>query len=289
MKKVRIGKKEFAWGTKTYLMGIVNVTPDSFSGDGHVGRGDWASAIAHGKRLAEEGADIIDVGGESTRPAATPVTLEDELARVIPVIRALAKETDVPISVDTYKAEVARQALAAGAAMVNDVWGFRMDPQMARVVAQARARVVLMHNRSAPKNVEQEEKLGGRFVGVAYDDLLVEIKKGLKESVRLAHEADVNDECIILDPGIGFGKTVEQSLELVRRFGELRDLGYPLLAGPSRKSFVGYTLNLPPEKRLEGTSAAVALLIERGADIVRVHDVKEMRRAAALADAVVRI
>ncbi|MDE1965757.1 MAG: dihydropteroate synthase [Patescibacteria group bacterium] len=285
MKKVRIGKKEFAWGTKTYLMGIVNVTPDSFSGDGH---GDWDSAVAHGLALAEEGADILDIGGESTRPTATPVSLEDELARVIPVIRRLAKETDVPISVDTYKAEVARQAIGAGARMVNDVWGLTMDADMARVVAEAKVPAVLMHNRSAPKNAEQEEKLGGRFVGVTYGDLIADVKKGLKESVRLAHEAGVEDEHIILDPGIGFGKTVEQSMELVRRFHEFCDLEYPLLAGPSRKSFVGYTLKLPVEERLEGTLAAAALLIDRSADILRVHDVKEVRRAAALADAVVR-
>jgi dihydropteroate synthase len=237
---------------------------------------------------AEAGADLLDVGGESTRPGSRPVSQADELQRVIPVISALAKAVTVPISIDTYKAEVARQAMAAGALMVNDVWGLRMDALMGRVVAASGAAAVLMHNRSRPKDAAQSAQLGGRYVGVEYTDLLADIRRELQESIDLAHTAGVADERIILDPGIGFGKTVEQKLELIDRLGELEDMGYPILVGPSRKSFVGYTLNLPPSDRLEGTVAAVTLAIDRGADIVRVHDVAPMLRAARLADAIVR-
>lgn len=288
-KNLIVADTTFAWGSRTYLMGIVNATPDSFSGDGLVAGADWVSrAVEQGKRQVEEGADLLDVGGESTRPTATPVSEADELARVIPVIEALSKEVSVPISIDSYKAEVARQALRAGAHIVNDVWGLRKDPDMARVVAESGVPVILMHNRSKSNEVSVKAELGGRYTGTEYGDLLQDIQNELRESVDLARAAGISPENIILDPGIGFGKTVEQNLELVRRFKELEVLGYPLLAGPSRKSFVGYTLNLPPEERLEGTAAAVALLIDRGADIMRVHDVKAMKRVAVLADAVVR-
>lgn len=309
----------FEWGTRTYLMGIVNVTPDSFSGDGIL---ESEKAVAQGIQMEKEGADILDIGGESTRPGSTPLSLEDELARVLPVVEKLAKEVHIPLSIDTYKAEVARQAIAAGASMINDVWGGKMDdePEGARsargssrrlrrtidIAAEANVPIILMHNRSKPKNAEQSaktaedgspdstrhvefrEKLGGRYVGMEYGDLLADIKKELQESVDSALAAGVAKENIIIDPGIGFGKTVEQNLELLYRMRELRDLGYPVLAGPSRKSFVGFTLNLPPDERLEGTLAAVALCIERGADIVRVHDVKEANRAVRFTDAVVR-
>jgi dihydropteroate synthase len=228
------------------------------------------------------------VGGESTRPGSRPTSAEEELRRVLPVIRALADVVNVPISIDTYKAEVARQAVAAGATLVNDVWGLRMDPDVARVVAGTGAALILMHNRSKPKDAVQEARLGGRYVGVAYTDLLDDILHELRESVEMALAAGVAPEKIIVDPGIGFGKTVEQNLELLDRLGELKALGYPILAGPSRKSFVGYTLNLPPDQRLEGTAAAVALAIDRGADIVRVHDVAAMTRVARFSDAVVR-
>lgn len=279
----------FEWGARTYIMGIVNATPDSFSGDGLLGKDDWIrKAVEQGKRQVEEGADILDIGGESTRPTATPVSLEEELSRVLPVVEALAKEVSVPISIDTYKAEVARQALMAGAHIVNDVWGLRMDPDMKNVIAESGAPAILMHNRSKPKNAEQESKLGGRYVDLAYENLMEDIARELLESADMALAAGISKKKIILDPGIGFGKTVEDNLVLVRRFKELEATGYPLLAGPSRKSFVGYTLNLPPEERVEGTAAAVALLIDRGADIVRVHDVRAMKRVAALADAVTR-
>jgi dihydropteroate synthase len=274
----------FNWGARTYVMGIVNVTPDSFSGDGVLNEAAVAQGLAH----VAEGAHVLDVGGESTRPGSQPTALDEELRRVIPVIRELAQRVTVPLSIDTYKAEVARQAIEAGATLINDVWGLRMDPDMARVAAESGAAVVLMHNRSKPKDAVQEARLGGRYVGIEYDHLIEDIKVELAESVELALRAGVKPERIILDPGIGFGKTVEQNLELVRRFGEFKSLGYPLLAGPSRKSFIGYTLDLPPDQRAEGTAAVVALCIAHGADIVRVHDVAMMSRVARMADAITR-
>jgi len=290
MKPLIIGSTTFDWGRQTYLMGIVNVTPDSFSGDGLIkGEGNWvAAAVAQGKAQVEQGAHLLDVGGESTRPGSRPTSAEEELRRVLPAIHALADVVNVPISIDTYKAEVARQAVAAGATIVNDVWGLRMDPDMGRVVAETGAALIVMHNRSKPKNAVQEAQLGGRYVGVEYKDLLGDIIRELQVSVDIALAAGVSPEKIIVDPGIGFGKTVEQNLELLDRLSELKALGYPILAGPSRKSFVGYTLNLPPDQRLEGTAAAVALAIDRGADIVRVHDVAAMTRVARFTDAVVR-
>ncbi len=275
----------FEWGTRTFVMGIVNVTPDSFSGDGVT---NVEAAVAQGIQMEMNGSDVLDIGGESTRPRSTPVSLREELDRVIPIIEQLAQTVQIPLSIDTYKAEVAARAIEAGASIINDVWGGRMEPEILRVAAEKNATIILMHNRSMPKDAAQEERLGGRYVGVEYADLIGDIKKELQEQIAMARAAGVPNENIIVDPGIGFGKTVEQNLELVRRLDEIKALGYPLLVGPSRKSFVGYTLNLPPEERLEGTAAAVALCIDRGADMVRVHDVQAMVRVAALSDAVVR-
>jgi dihydropteroate synthase len=287
MKKVM--QKLPAFGTRTFVMGIVNATPDSFSGDGILQTGDSvAAALAQARRFAAAGVDILDVGGESTRPGAPLVTEAEELQRVIPVIEALAKELDVLISVDTYKAAVAEAALSAGADWVNDVWGLRADPRMAEVVARTGAPVVIMHNRLEPSTAELQERLGGRYIGVHYENLMQDIKDELMVSVDLAHAAGVHDEEIILDPGVGFGKTVEQNLELLNRFYEIGELGYPVLLGPSRKSFIGYTLNASPDQRLEGTAAAVAVGIARGADIIRVHDVEFMVRVARMTDAIVR-
>jgi len=271
-------------------MGILNVTPDSFSGDGLLKRADPVeAALAQAQVFLEAGADILDIGGESTRPGAQPVPVKEEIRRVIPVVSEVARRfPQAVISVDTYKAAVAEAALQAGAHLVNDVWGLRADPCLGEVVARFGVPVILMHNRSTPQNAQGRERLGGRYVGVAYENLLEEVKRELLESVALAHAAGIPDERIILDPGIGFGKTVEQNLELVDRLGEVRALGYPVLLGPSRKSFIGYTLNLPPEERLEGTAAAVAVGIARGADIVRVHDVAFMVRVARMTDAIVR-
>ena len=287
---ILIGKTKFEWGARTYIMGIINATPDSFSGDGLMLQGkDWiASAVLQGVKQASDGADILDVGGESTRPGSAPVSLEEELGRVIPVIERLARKVPIPISIDTYKSEVARQAIRAGASMVNDVRALQMDPLIANVAAEYKVPLILMHNRNTPKDAVQREKLGARYIGVEYSDLLLDIKRGLEESVGRALKAGVPRELIIVDPGIGFGKTVEQNLELIYRLGELKTLGLPLLVGPSRKSFIGYTLDLPRDERLEGTAAAVTLCIERGADIIRVHDVKAMRRAAKLTDSIAR-
>jgi len=255
-----IGARDFHWGERTFVMGIINVTPDSFSGDGILSPGVTSgdagdestidAAVAQGLRQVKEGADILDVGGESTRPGSSPVTAEEELQRVLPVIRRLAAKTDVPISIDTYKASVAEAALDAGAHLVA--------------------------------------RLGGRYLGVEYQDLMADIIRELRQAVESALEAGIPAHYIIVDPGIGFGKTVNQNLHLLNHLDELRVMGYPILLGPSRKSFIGYTLDLPPEERLEGTAATVALGIARGADIMRVHDVREMVRVAKMADAMVR-
>jgi len=280
----------FAWGTRTLVMGILNVTPDSFSGDGLWAQADVIpAALAQARRFVAAGVDVLDIGGESTRPGSAPVTTAEELERVLPVVRALsAADLGVLLSVDTYKAVVADEALKAGAHWINDVWGLRADPQMGAVIARHAAVAVLMHNRSKPTQAELQQRLGGRYVGVSYQDLLADVRAELLESAALARQAGIPDERILIDPGIGFGKTVEQSLELINRLGEIRSLGYPVVLGPSRKSFIGYTLNLPPEQRLEGTAAAVAVGIVRGADVVRVHDVEAMVRVARMTDALVR-
>jgi dihydropteroate synthase len=284
-----VGKFQFDWGERTYVMGILNITPDSFSGDGLLATENAHSvAMDQARRFVRAGVDILDIGGESTRPGAQMVGEAEELERVIPVVKAVAAELDVLISIDTYKAAIAEAALQAGAHMVNDVWSLQADPDLAGVAARFRAPVILMHNRSSWAHAEVKEKLGGRYVGIPYDDLLTDICRELLESVAIAHQAGIADEHIILDPGIGFGKSVEQNLELLDRMGEIRALGYPVLLGPSRKSFIGYTLNLPPEQRLEGTAAAVAVGIARGADIIRVHDVPEMMRVVRMTDAIVR-
>ena len=278
------------WGTRTFIMGIINVTPDSFSGDGLMRGDDIAqAAVTQAELFLRQGADILDIGGESTRPGARPVSAEEEADRVLPVIKAvLAAFPEVRISIDSYKPSVARKALEAGASWVNDIWGLRANPELGDVAAEFHAPVILMHNRLKPGSAELEARLGGRYVGTKYDDLIEDIRQDLLGSVSLAHKKNIPDENIILDPGIGFGKTVPQNLELLDRLDEIKSLGYPLLVGPSRKSFIGYTLDLPPDERVEGTAAAVALSIDRGADIVRVHDVGVMSRIARMSDAVVR-
>ncbi len=287
----RVMQKLPPLGARTYVMGVVNVTPDSFSGDGilQATESPVRLAVEQARRFIEAGVDILDVGGESTRPGAQRVSEQQELERVVPIIEALSKAfPGVFVSVDTYKAGVAEAALQAGAHWLNDIWGLRADRRMAEVAARFQAPVVLMHNRSKPASVELQAQLGGRYVGVHYDNLVDDIKRELLESVTLAHAAGVRDEDILLDPGIGFGKTVDQNLELINRLNEICALGYAVLVGPSRKSFIGYTLDLPPDQRLEGTAAAVAVGIARGADIVRVHDVEFMVRLSRMTDAIVR-
>jgi len=264
------------------MMGVVNVSPDSFSGDGIA---DSEGAVARGKQLASEGADIIDVGGESTRPGSIAVSIDEELRRVIPVVQKLAKEVSVPLSVDTYKLEVARQALNAGANMINDIWGLQKEPALAKLAAQKGAPIILMSNqRDSPCR-----------------DILTAVISDLSRAIGQALSAGVPRENIIIDPGIGFGKSQEQNLEVVRRLEELKTLGRPILLGSSRKSFIGWVLDLAPEqrshkvafvppgdRRLEGTAATIAIGIANGADIVRVHDVREMARVCKMSDAIVR-
>lgn len=289
LRPLKIGSRWFHWGRQTYVMGILNVTPDSFSGDGLLKDEDWiAATVDRGRAMIAAGAHLIDVGGESTRPGSQVVAVGEELDRVIPAIEALNRAGLGPISVDTYKAEVARQALDAGAAIVNDVWGLRRDLDMAALIAQRQVPVIVMHNRSKPQDAAFEARLGGRYTGSHYDDLIPDIQRELLECVAVARQAGVPNHHLMLDTGIGFGKTVSQNLELLDRTGEFRSLGFPILIGPSRKSFIGYTLDLPPDQRSEGTAAAVAVGIARGADIVRVHDVAAMARVAKMTDAIVR-
>ena len=281
----------FNWGARTYVMGILNVTPDSFSGDGIIAKGDAVQvSLEQARSFAASNVDVLDVGGESTRPGSAPVTVDEELQRVIPVIHALKEKfPDTLISIDTYKAHVAEEAVKEGAHIINDVWGLRADPAMANIAAKYKTPVILMHNRSNPASVEVRAQLGNTYIGSEYQDLIEDVKRELMDSVTLARAAGISDERIILDPGIGFGKTVAHNLELINRLDEIRALGFPVLLGPSRKSFIGFTLDLPADQRVEGTAATIAIGIARGADIVRVHDVEHMRRIAKMTDAIVRV
>lgn len=272
----RFGGREFDFSRRTYIMGILNVTPDSFSDGGKYFTVD--SAVAHAMKMIEEGADIIDVGGESTRPGSEPVPLEEELRRVIPVIKEIVKRTDVPVSIDTYKSEVARQALDNGAVIVNDISGLRFDEKMAEIIARYNASVVIMHIKGTPKTMQQNPH---------YDDVISEIYSYLSDGIAKAQSAGI--EQIIIDPGIGFGKRLNDNLEIIRRLREFKSLGYPILIGVSRKSFIGNVLNLPVEERVEGTAGAVAISVWNGANIVRVHDVKEMARVVRVVDAIKQI
>jgi dihydropteroate synthase len=288
--------KALIWGSRTYIMGILNLTPDSFSGDGLLKSDDpikdqsedMNDVLEKARFMVENGADILDIGGESTRPGAEAVNADEEMKRVLPVITELSSKLDVIISVDTYKASVAEAAIKAGAHIVNDIWGLHADPDMASIVAKYEVPVILMHNRSSWAHAEIKERLGGRYVGIPYINLMEEVKRELLESVSIALSAGVQEKNIILDPGIGFGKSVEQNLDLVNRLNEIKQLSYPILLGPSRKSFIGYTLNLPPDQRLEGTAAAISIGIDRGADIIRIHDFPSMVRVARMSDALVR-
>jgi dihydropteroate synthase len=276
------GGSVFHWGQRTYVMGVVNVSPDSFSGDGIA---DAEEATAWAKRLVLEGADIIDIGGESTRPGSSPTSVDEELRRVIPVVERLAKEVSVPVSVDTYKLEVARQALTAGAHMINDVWGLQKEAALAELAAQKAVPMVLMSNqRDSP-----------------CQDIMPAVISDLRRAIKQALSSGMPWENIIIDPGVGFGKTQGQNLEIVQRLDEFKMLGRPILLGSSRKSFIGWVLDLTPEQRsdevtfvppgdqrLEGTAATIAIGIAKGADIVRVHDVKYMARVSKMSDAIVR-
>lgn len=263
---------------KTYLMGILNVTPDSFSDGGQYF--DKSAAIKRACQMVEEGADIIDIGGESTRPGSEPVPLQEEIARTIPVIEEISKKIKVPVSIDTYKAEVAKRALDVGASIVNDISGLRFDSEMPKVASQYKVPVVIMHIKGTPKNMQ---------VNPQYEALIPEIMDYFRESIRLAVESGIAEDKIIIDPGIGFGKTLDHNLEIIKNLHEFTLLEKPLLAGVSRKAFIGKILgDAPASERLEGTAAAVAISILNGANIIRVHDVKEMKKVALVADAVKR-
>ncbi len=272
---ISVGDRKLTFGDRCYIMGVVNVTPDSFS-DG----GDFFErprAVEHGLELAEAGADIVDIGGESTRPGADPVPTEEELQRVLPVIEGLADETDALLSIDTTKADVAREALEAGADLVNDISGFGFDPNMPEVVAEADVPCILMHIQGTPETMQED---------ISYDDVVDDVADYFETRIELAVEAGIDEDKIILDPGIGFGKTVKQNYRLIRELSNFCELGRPLLLGTSRKSSIGAIIDEPPKERVWGTAATVACGLWAGADIVRVHDVEEMWDVVRVTEAV---
>jgi len=262
-------------------MGIINLSPESFSGDGIA---DLEDAIAQAHRFVSEGADILDIGGESTRPGSEPVSVDQEIKRVVPVIERLAAEITIPLSVDTYKSEVAVRALEAGANMLNDQWGLKQDTHLAELAAERNVPIILMSNQRDKGGYDT----GARRDTAYYEDVMAEVTSSLRQSMEQALRLNVPRENIILDPGIGFGKTWQQDIEILRRLGELKELGRPVLIGPSRKSLIKMVLELPANQRVEGTAATVAIGIANGADIVRVHDVQQMVRVCRMTDAIVR-
>lgn len=273
---IKFKNYSFDWSRRTYIMGILNITPDSFSGDGLLGNTEDIVEIA--RNMVRNGADIIDIGGESTRPGAEPVSIDEELNRVIPVIKRISKikDLDIPISIDTYKPEVAKKAIKSGASIVNDINGLRSEG-MAEIVAKEDVPVVIMHMQGTPKDMQRNP---------TYDSVVEDIMKFFKRQIDYAVDMGVDRNRIILDPGIGFGKTTEHNLEIINRLSEFKSMGLPILLGASRKSFIGNILNLSVTERLEGTIAAITVGIINGANIVRVHDVKEISRAARIADAI---
>ena len=272
---IEIKNQKLDFSQRTYLMGVLNVTPDSFYDGGKFF--DKKEAIKQGIKMAEEGADIIDIGGESTRPGSESISVEDELSRVIPVMEGLVKEVDVPLSIDTYKSEVAKKALEAGASMVNDISALRFDPRMKNVIKDYEVPVVLMHIKGTPKDMQKNPH---------YDDLMGEITGYLSEAINVAEESGIDENKIIIDPGIGFGKRLEDNLEIIKKLSDLKSLGKPILVGVSRKSFIGKILELQENERLEGSLAALAVAIVNGANIIRVHDVKESKRVARIVDSI---
>jgi len=277
----RCGNAEFRWGERTYVMGVINLSPDSFSGDGVT---DLETAVAQARRFVSEGADILDIGGESTRPGSAPVSIDKEIKRVVPVIERLASEVSIPLSIDTYKSKVVGPALEAGATMINDQWGLKRDPHLAELAAKWGAPLILMSNQRDKGVYDTRIQRDTAY----YEDVMAEVTSSLRESLELSLRLGIPRENIILDPGIGFGKTWRQELEIIRRLEELKELGRPILIGPSRKSFIGLVLDLPVDERLEGTAAAIAIGIAKGADMVRVHDVQQMVKVCRMSDAIIR-
>ena len=287
---LQLGQRSFPLGTRTYVMGILNLTPDSFSGDGisTINRKNLDVIISHAESMIADGADILDVGGESTRPGAQAVSAEEEIERVASIIEAIASRLDVAISIDTYKAKVAKIALNLGASIVNDVWAMEADQEMAEVVKDHQATIVLMHNSSDPSKIFKDSYLGNRYASGHLGDVIEEMKDKLQSRIDFALLKGIDKAKIIVDPGFGFGKDLSENLRVLAKLDKFKSLGFPLLSGPSRKSFIGHSLKLPVSERLEGTLAAVALSIERGANIVRVHDVKAAKRVASFVDAVIK-
>lgn len=277
----RCGLSEFRWGERTYIMGIVNVSPESFSGDGLA---DTDAAVEQAQRFVTEGADILDIGGESTRPGSSPISTEEEVRRVVPVIERVAGKVNVPLSIDTYKSEVAVRALEAGAAIINDQWGLKKDPGLAELAAARDVPIILMSNQRDKGGYDTDARRDTAF----YEDVIAEVISSLWNSIETALVAGVPRENIIIDPGLGFGKTWQQDIEILRRLAELKELGQPILIGPSRKSMIKMVLDLPADDRVEGTAATVAIGIANGADIVRVHDVRQMVRVCRMTDSIVR-
>ena len=265
---MKIGNRDFDIKNKTYIMGILNVTPDSFSDGGKYNHLD--AALFHAEEMLRDGADIVDIGGESTRPGHTVITDQEEISRVVPVIEAVKSRFDVPVSIDTYKGTVAEAALKAGADLVNDIWGFKHDKKVADLTAQYKAACCLMHNRHK----------------AVYDDFLSDLVKDMEECIKISREAGVSDDRIILDPGVGFGKTYEMNLEAIHHVDVLHQLGFPILLGTSRKSVIGLTLDLPADQRVEGTVATTVIGVMKGCAFVRVHDIKENKRAIQMTEAV---
>jgi len=279
------GKHKLRLGKRTLIMGIVNLTPDSFSGDGFYSLTNRIHSpefkdliISEIENLVKDGSDIIDLGGESSRPGSKPVSIREEINRVVPIIKRISKRTRIPISIDTYKPEIAKAALDAGADIVNNIMGIKNDSKLIKIVARYKAALVIMHIKGKPRTMQKNPK---------YDSLMDEVSNSLKKSIDFAINLGVKREKIIIDPGIGFGKTTDHNLELIKRLGELKTLGRPILIGPSRKSFIGNVLRLPVNERLMGTAAAVTLAIKNGAHIVRVHDVKKIKEVVKLTDSII--
>ncbi len=266
----QIGNRQFAIGRHTYVMGILNVTPDSFSDGGKWNHTD--KVLKRVEQMLADGMDVVDIGGESTRPGYTPITEEEEIERVVPVIEAIRENFDVPISLDTYKPKVARTGIAAGADMINDIWGLKYDTEMAEIIAESGVACCLMHNRG----------------DMEYENFLQDVKRDLKESIGLAKKAGIAEDKILLDPGVGFAKSYDNNLEILKSLEKLQDLGYPLLLGTSRKSVIGLALDLPVEERLEGTLVTTVFGVQKGCAFVRVHDIKENVRAIRMAEAILQ-
>ena len=278
------------WAKKTYIMGILNLTPDSFSGDGLYAQDDPVqNSVDQAKEYVNSGADILDLGAESSRPGSEPINAEEELHRLLPVLKAIKSENlDVLISIDTYKAEVAKTCLDNGADWINDIWGLQKDPKIANVAAEYDVPLVIMHNRSQLGAIKQDARIGASYDAAAYKNFIDELIADILTIIQTALDSGVPESNLIVDPGIGFGKSVKQNLQIINCLDKIKALGYPVLIGPSNKSFIGNVLDLPVDQRTEGTAATVAIGIIRGADIVRVHNVKHMARIAKMADMVIQ-